>query len=90
MDKRHGCSKLCYIVSVIVLCCTSFLTCEEVDFISINGTFIIGGMFPIHALTGGAKCASTINDQNGIQNLEAFLFARDRVNKEILKNIGKL
>ena len=57
-------------------------------FVNITGDFIIGAMFPIHNLVGGGKCGYDINDQDGIQNLEALLFSLDIVNENILREIG--
>ena len=57
-------------------------------FVNITGDFIIGAMFPVHNLIGGGKCGYTINDQDGIQNLEALLFSLEKANEDILNGTG--
>ena len=47
--------------------------------------FIIGGLFPVFTLKGGASCGTTINE---IQHLEAMLWSIDQVNQKVLKDIG--
>jgi hypothetical protein len=57
-----------------------------VSFVNKTGDFIIGGMFPIHVLTEKGNCGKEFNDQTGIQNLEAFLYSREKANELILKS----
>lgn len=64
------------------------LTNAETLKVNVTGDVIIGAMFPVHVLGDGDQCGSEINDQNGLQNLEALLFALDKVNREILNNLG--
>ena len=60
----------------------------ENAFVNVTGDFIIGAMFPIHKLIGGGKCGREINDQDGIQNLEALLYSLKIANSEILADIN--
>ena len=57
-------------------------------FVNITGDFIIGAMFPIHNLIGGGKCGNLLNDQDGIQNLEALLYSLKKANTDILGDIN--
>ena len=57
-------------------------------FANVTGDFIIGAMFPIHNLIGGGKCGRALNDQDGIQNLEALLYSLKIANTEILGDIN--
>lgn len=58
--------------------------------VNITGDFIIGAMFPIHSLVGGAQCGLGINDEDGIQNLESLLFSLEEANKHVLSEVGEL
>lgn len=80
--------KLCFSFYLSVLQHTVYVDGEDDKYININGTFIIGAMVPIHTIGSLGKCGKEINDQIGIQNLEALLFSRDLVNQNILKDIN--
>ncbi|XP_052228969.1 metabotropic glutamate receptor-like [Dreissena polymorpha] len=71
-----------------MLCCAMSVTAAQTGLSArIDGTFLIGAMFPIHNLHEGGTCGDVIQDQAGIQNLEALLYAIDTVNNEILKGL---
>ncbi|XP_052759954.1 metabotropic glutamate receptor 3-like [Mya arenaria] len=69
-------------VSLFTRCLSQQTNNQKVD---IRGDFLIGALFPIHNLHEGGTCGHVIQDQSGIQNLEALLFALNKVNTEILK-----
>ncbi|XP_059800876.1 glutamate receptor, metabotropic 2a [Hypanus sabinus] len=50
--------------------------------ITIEGDLVIGGLFPVHGKGNGLEDCGTINEQRGIQRLEAMLFALDAINKD--------
>ncbi|XP_045162922.2 metabotropic glutamate receptor 6-like isoform X2 [Mercenaria mercenaria] len=60
-------------------------TSAETVFVNETGDFIVGGMFPV---TKKGQCGKAINDQTGIQNLEALLYSRQKANEQILKDIN--
>ena len=54
-----------------------------------TGEFLIGALFPVHRLGPNGGCSDVIEDQAGIQNLEALLFALNYTNTVILKGLSK-
>ncbi|XP_067907482.1 glutamate receptor, metabotropic 2a [Heterodontus francisci] len=50
--------------------------------IAIEGDLVIGGLFPVHEKGNGLEDCGRINEQRGIQRLEAMLFALDAINKD--------
>uniref|UniRef100_A0A4W3GH12 Metabotropic glutamate receptor 2 n=1 Tax=Callorhinchus milii TaxID=7868 RepID=A0A4W3GH12_CALMI len=50
--------------------------------IAIEGDLVIGGLFPVHEKGNGLEDCGRINEQRGIQRLEAMLFALDEINKD--------
>lgn len=52
--------------------------------VRIEGTFMLGALFPIH-YSKDQVCTAEINEQDGIQILEATVFALRKVNDELKK-----
>lgn len=50
--------------------------------IRIEGDLVLGGLFPVHEKGGGVDECGRINEDRGIQRLEAMLFAIDRINSD--------
>uniref|UniRef100_A0A8C9S595 Metabotropic glutamate receptor 2 n=1 Tax=Scleropages formosus TaxID=113540 RepID=A0A8C9S595_SCLFO len=48
--------------------------------IIVDGDLVIGGLFPVHHKGEGTEDCGTINEQRGIQRLEAMLLALDEIN----------
>lgn len=48
--------------------------------IVLDGDLVIGGLFPVHHKGEGTEDCGKINDQRGIQRLEAMLLALDEIN----------
>ncbi|XP_043944285.1 metabotropic glutamate receptor 3 [Protopterus annectens] len=48
--------------------------------IKIEGDLVLGGIFPIHEKGSGTEECGRINEERGIQRLEAMLFAVDTIN----------
>nr|XP_022336894.1 metabotropic glutamate receptor 6-like [Crassostrea virginica]XP_022336895.1 metabotropic glutamate receptor 6-like [Crassostrea virginica] len=67
---------------VVILVSVSWSFCQgqasEKKQLRIDGDFIVGALFPIHDCRNGQ-----INEQDGIQILEAAVFALEEVNKEL-------
>ena len=62
---------------------------KRCDYLNYSGDIMLGGLFPIHKRgEGGAACGS-IQDEDGIQPLEALLFTLDEINmnKSLLPGI---
>ncbi|XP_066579760.1 metabotropic glutamate receptor 3 [Amia ocellicauda] len=57
---------------------TSFIRKE----IKIDGDLVLGGLFPIHEKGVGMDECGRINEERGIQRLEAMLFAIDSINRD--------
>lgn len=76
-----------------VLALFLFITCQSVLVsvgelppsrreIRIEGDLVLGGLFPVHEKGGGVDECGRINEDRGIQRLEAMLFAIDRINSD--------
>lgn len=78
-----------FILTYTVLTTSRVLASADTEAVIIPGNFTIGAIFPIHALTEKGSCGQTLNDQSGIQNLEAMIFSLKQANKLILGDIGK-
>uniref|UniRef100_A0A8C2VBY9 Glutamate metabotropic receptor 3 n=1 Tax=Chinchilla lanigera TaxID=34839 RepID=A0A8C2VBY9_CHILA len=50
--------------------------------IKIEGDLVLGGLFPINEKGTGTEDCGRINEDRGIQRLEAMLFAIDEINKD--------
>ncbi|KAM8936005.1 metabotropic glutamate receptor 3 isoform 2-T2 [Lycaon pictus] len=50
--------------------------------IKIEGDLVLGGLFPINEKGTGTEECGRINEERGIQRLEAMLFAIDEINKD--------
>nr|XP_034983474.1 metabotropic glutamate receptor 3 isoform X2 [Zootoca vivipara] len=50
--------------------------------IKIEGDLVLGGLFPIKEKGSGAEECGRINEDRGIQRLEAMLFAIDEINRD--------
>ncbi|RXM95829.1 Metabotropic glutamate receptor 3 [Acipenser ruthenus] len=50
--------------------------------ITVEGDLMIGGLFPVHEKGEGTEDCGKINEQRGIQRLEAMLLALDEINKD--------
>ncbi|KAL2093694.1 hypothetical protein ACEWY4_011006 [Coilia grayii] len=51
--------------------------------IKIDGDLVLGGLFPIHEKGQGMDECGRINEDRGIQRLEAMLFAIDCINEDV-------
>ncbi|TRZ00952.1 hypothetical protein DNTS_001200 [Danionella cerebrum] len=51
--------------------------------IKIDGDLVLGGLFPIHEKGMGMDECGRINEDRGIQRLEAMLFAIDKINQDV-------
>lgn len=79
----------CYVQ--LVLSSTFFiLTTGQYQKVNVSGDILLGAMFGVHNIGEGDSCGVGISEQIGLQNLEAFLFALDKVNNEILNKTGKV
>ncbi|XP_039617410.1 metabotropic glutamate receptor 3 isoform X3 [Polypterus senegalus] len=63
---------------LLSLCDLNFVRKE----IKIDGDIVLGGLFPIHEKGAGMDECGRINEDRGIQRLEAMLFAIDEINKD--------
>lgn len=50
--------------------------------IRIEGDLVLGGLFPVHEKGSGMEECGRVNEDRGIQRLEAMLFAIDRINTD--------
>uniref|UniRef100_A0A672IGN1 Metabotropic glutamate receptor 3 n=1 Tax=Salarias fasciatus TaxID=181472 RepID=A0A672IGN1_SALFA len=50
--------------------------------IRIEGDLVLGGLFPVHEKGAGMEECGRVNEDRGIQRLEAMLFAIDRINTD--------
>ncbi|XP_053575730.1 metabotropic glutamate receptor 3 [Bombina bombina] len=50
--------------------------------IKFEGDLVLGGLFPINEKGGGVEECGRINEERGIQRLEAMLFAIDQINRD--------
>ncbi|KAM3869811.1 metabotropic glutamate receptor 3 [Diretmus argenteus] len=50
--------------------------------IRIEGDLVLGGLFPVHEKGSGMEECGRVNEDRGIQRLEAMLFAIDRINMD--------
>ncbi|XP_066554197.1 metabotropic glutamate receptor 2-like isoform X1 [Amia ocellicauda] len=50
--------------------------------ITVEGDLVIGGLFPVHEKGEGMEDCGKINEQRGIQRLEAMLLALDEINND--------
>ncbi|XP_048879968.1 glutamate receptor, metabotropic 2a isoform X1 [Brienomyrus brachyistius] len=50
--------------------------------ILVEGDLVIGGLFPVHHKGEGTEDCGTVNEQRGIQRLEAMLLALDEINHD--------
>ncbi|XP_028305418.1 metabotropic glutamate receptor 3 isoform X2 [Gouania willdenowi] len=50
--------------------------------IRIDGDLVLGGLFPVHEKGAGVEECGRVNEDRGIQRLEAMLFAIDRINMD--------
>ncbi|XP_072419187.1 metabotropic glutamate receptor 3-like [Chiloscyllium punctatum] len=50
--------------------------------IKIEGDLVLGGLFPVHEKGSGAEDCGRVNEDRGIQRLEAMLFAIDEINRD--------
>ncbi|XP_072257847.1 metabotropic glutamate receptor 3 [Pyxicephalus adspersus] len=50
--------------------------------IKIEGDLVLGGLFPINEKGSGSEECGRINEDRGIQRLEAMLFAIDQINRD--------
>lgn len=50
--------------------------------IRIDGDLVLGGLFPVHEKGAGMEECGRVNEERGIQRLEAMLFAIDRINQD--------
>ncbi|XP_064175716.1 metabotropic glutamate receptor 3-like [Anguilla rostrata] len=50
--------------------------------IKIDGDLVLGGLFPVHEKGQGMDECGRVNEDRGIQRLEAMLFAVDRINAD--------
>lgn len=72
---------------------TSFGSCtlslNEQDNVYFSGDIILGGLFPVHEKGNEFTRCGRVNEERGIQRLEAMLFAIDEINKldTILENV---
>ncbi|XP_061629762.1 metabotropic glutamate receptor 3 [Phyllopteryx taeniolatus] len=52
--------------------------------IRMEGDLVLGGLFPVHEKGGGVEECGRVNEDRGIQRLEAMLFAIDAINRDRL------
>ena len=50
--------------------------------IRIEGDLVLGGLFPVHEKGAAMEECGRVNEDRGIQRLEAMLFAIDRINMD--------
>ncbi|XP_035521756.1 metabotropic glutamate receptor 3 [Morone saxatilis] len=50
--------------------------------IRIEGDLVLGGLFPVHEKGAGMEECGRVNEDRGIQRLEAMLFAIDKINMD--------
>ncbi|XP_033614130.1 metabotropic glutamate receptor 3 [Fukomys damarensis] len=88
-SRRDGFLKMLTRLQVLTLALISkgFLLClGDHNFqrkeIKIEGDLVLGGLFPINEKGTGTEDCGRINEDRGIQRLEAMLFAIDEINKD--------
>ncbi|XP_014203479.1 metabotropic glutamate receptor 6-like [Copidosoma floridanum] len=67
-------------LALSLLIVTSFSTAEASLFANVTGDIILGGLFPIHRKGSGSKPCGKIQMEDGIQPLEAMLYAVGQIN----------
>uniref|UniRef100_A0A3Q2NRH1 Metabotropic glutamate receptor 3 n=1 Tax=Fundulus heteroclitus TaxID=8078 RepID=A0A3Q2NRH1_FUNHE len=58
------------------------VTAAPASVIRIEGDLVLGGLFPVHEKGAGMEECGRVNEDRGIQRLEAMLFAIDRINMD--------
>ena len=59
------------------------------QYLTYPGDIMLGGLFPIHKRGEDGPCGA-IQDEDGIQPLEALLFTLDEINRLAASNLYKL
>ncbi|XP_072241836.1 metabotropic glutamate receptor 3 [Leuresthes tenuis] len=70
---------------VLVMMCQGTLLSDPPQLrreIRIEGDLVLGGLFPVHEKGAGMEECGRVNEDRGIQRLEAMLFAIDRINMD--------
>lgn len=70
---------------VLVMMCQGVLLSDPPQSrreIRIEGDLVLGGLFPVHEKGAGMEECGRVNEDRGIQRLEAMLFAIDRINTD--------
>ncbi|XP_026504717.1 metabotropic glutamate receptor 3 isoform X1 [Terrapene carolina triunguis] len=74
------------VLALALLCKGVFLSLSDHNFlrkeIKIEGDLVLGGLFPINEKGTGTEECGRINEDRGIQRLEAMLFAIDEINRD--------
>ncbi|XP_048356815.1 metabotropic glutamate receptor 3 isoform X2 [Sphaerodactylus townsendi] len=75
-----------HVLALVLFSKGSFLSLGDHNFvrkeIKIEGDLVFGGLFPIKEKGTGAEECGRINEDRGIQRLEAMLFAIDQINRD--------
>lgn len=75
-----------HMLALVLFSKGSFLSRGDHNFIrkeiKMEGDLVLGGLFPIKEKGSGAEECGRINEDRGIQRLEAMLFAIDEINRD--------
>ena len=66
---------------LIFMLTISYFPLKKCDYLNYSGDIMLGGLFPIHKRGEGGKACGGIQDEDGIQPLEALLFTLDEINR---------
>ena len=56
--------------------------CLPSQYLTYDGDIMLGGLFPIHKRGDQGEACGAIQDEDGIQPLEALLFTLDEINND--------
>uniref|UniRef100_A0A3B4A2Z1 Receptor ligand binding region domain-containing protein n=1 Tax=Periophthalmus magnuspinnatus TaxID=409849 RepID=A0A3B4A2Z1_9GOBI len=89
--NQRSCSKWLTLSLCIILIYIPYITCETYAPHSIrtDGHLTLGGLFPVHARGADGISCGDLKKENGIQRLEAMMYALDQINQDdqLLPNI---
>jgi hypothetical protein len=76
LEKSHPSS-----LAVCLLMTMVYFPWSKCDYLNFSSDIMLGGLFPIHKKGEGGNPCGDIQDEDGIQPLEALLFTLDEINR---------